>query len=71
MITSTQRPTPHLSVASAPRVDRRPSHGPAENPARDLAYRRLAAVILRLDVASLAAELHAARQPSVPLRHAA
>jgi hypothetical protein len=33
-----------------------------ENPvARDMAYRRLAAVILRLDVASLARELQAAR----------
>ena len=39
---------------------------PSQNPARDAAYRRLAATIVGLDVATLAAELRAARRASQP-----
>ena len=50
------------SSSGAPRTYRRGQpHSTAREAARDAAYRRLTAVLLRLDVASLAADLRAAR----------
>jgi hypothetical protein len=50
------------SPSGAPRTyRRRQHHATAREAARDAAYRRLTAVLLRLDVATLAADLRAAR----------
>ena len=61
MITTIPRRTRHGRVAPLARVDRTADRLPATGGARNLAYRRLAASILGLDVPTLAAELHSAR----------
>jgi hypothetical protein len=52
-------------------MNSKPRTQSANEAARDAAYRRLAAVVLRLDVATLADELRAARIVSIQSRELA
>ncbi len=71
MTKTTPRRTAHLSVRPAARVDQITPDVQARTAARDLAYRRLAAHILGLDVATLATELRCAREAGASLGIAA
>ncbi len=71
MITTIRRATQCARVAPASRVAGSSRSVQIDSAARNLAYRRLVAVMLGLDVASLASQLQSARQASTQLSNAA